>query len=590
MGKNKVIETTIGALIPDDKNFNNGTEYGKHLMDKSFSQFGAGRSVLIDKNNRIIAGNKSTEQFGENGGEKVIVIETTGDTLVAVKRTDIDLDSKEGREMALADNATAKANLDFDIDVVCDVCADLGIDAQDWGVSVEDVTSGGENATPSAEAKEEHGKLTDKFIVPPFTILDTRQGYWMERKQRWREIIGDNGESRENTLSSEDSIMSDLNNGVSILDPVMAEVVCKWFGVDGGNAFDCFAGDTIFGFVASSCGMNFTGIELREEQAALNNERTSGLNAHYICDDGQNVANHIERESQDLLFSCPPYYDLEVYSDKPNDASNQETYEDFLAILRNAFTNAITCLKPNRFAVVVVGDVRDKQGFYYDFPADIKRIFREAGVPLYNEAVLVEPIGTLPQRVANSMKTRKLGKCHKNVLIFYNGDPTQIKNNYPVIEYDAPQQGNQFSHCDDGVVSANGNELLELMEFRKQFIKKKFIMYLPTPKLQTALDKGNIHIERDESGKIIGYLWLENLKKKPISRIEEICSVRRGLGTRLIKMAIEEKTNPTLELKVVDYNDNAIKFYKHRGFVEVGRETGKSVNNITMNYAGENLE
>ena len=83
---------------------------------------------------------------------------------------------------------------------------------------------------------------------------------------------------------------------------------------------------------------------------------------------------------------------------------------------------------------------------------------------------------------------------------------------------------------------------------------------------------------------IIGYLWLENLKKKPLSRIYEICSARKGLGRKLIEMAVAKRQHPTLQLYVVDYNENAISFYKHMGFVEVERESGKNVNNITMEY------
>lgn len=114
----KISEVDISDLIPDDKNFNKGNEFGESLIEKSFNKFGAGRSVLIDKNNRLIAGNKSTEKFSAQGGQKVVIIETDGDTLVAVKRNDIDLDSDVGREMALADNASAKANIVFDAELI----------------------------------------------------------------------------------------------------------------------------------------------------------------------------------------------------------------------------------------------------------------------------------------------------------------------------------------------------------------------------------------------------------------------------------------------------------------------------------------
>ena len=124
-----MIEASIDSLIPDDKNFNKGTEFGEHLMDESLRKFGLGRSILIDKNNRIIAGNKTAEKAAD--------IETNGNSLVAVKRTDIDLDSAKGRELALADNATSKANLSFDTDLIMQEAEKFDFDPEDWGIPIE---------------------------------------------------------------------------------------------------------------------------------------------------------------------------------------------------------------------------------------------------------------------------------------------------------------------------------------------------------------------------------------------------------------------------------------------------------------------
>ena len=93
----------IRDIIPDDHNFNKGTEKGRGMIEKSFRELGAGRSILLDKNNRIIAGNKSQQAAIAAGIKMVRVIETTGDELVAVKRTDVDIDSAEGRKMAYLD-------------------------------------------------------------------------------------------------------------------------------------------------------------------------------------------------------------------------------------------------------------------------------------------------------------------------------------------------------------------------------------------------------------------------------------------------------------------------------------------------------
>ena len=138
MAKESIKTLNIADLVPDDKNFNRGTEYGGQLLERSFEKFGAGRSILLDKNNRIIAGNKASEKYGALGGEDVLVVETDGTKLVAVKRTDIDLDSREGRELALADNATQKADLEWDEGTIADVAAEWDINPDDWGVEMAD--------------------------------------------------------------------------------------------------------------------------------------------------------------------------------------------------------------------------------------------------------------------------------------------------------------------------------------------------------------------------------------------------------------------------------------------------------------------
>jgi len=133
----------IEELVEDDKNFNKGTAQGKVLMDHSLSQFGAGRSILIDKNNRIIAGNKTALAAIRKGLQKVRVIETVGDEIVAVKRTDIDLHSKKGREFALADNITGNVNLDIDYDMVNKVMNEVELHPEIWDVRLKDDSTKG---------------------------------------------------------------------------------------------------------------------------------------------------------------------------------------------------------------------------------------------------------------------------------------------------------------------------------------------------------------------------------------------------------------------------------------------------------------
>lgn len=104
----------IDDLIQDDHNFNKGTEAGAELIGRSFKEHGAGRSVFIDKNNRLVGGNKAQKGFKGAGYRKVVIVDSDPDTLVAVRRKDVDLDTKEGREMAMLDNLTTQVNLAWD--------------------------------------------------------------------------------------------------------------------------------------------------------------------------------------------------------------------------------------------------------------------------------------------------------------------------------------------------------------------------------------------------------------------------------------------------------------------------------------------
>ena len=126
----------ISDLTPDDKNYNKGSEFGNSLIEKSLRKFGAGRSILLDKNNKIIAGNKTIENAGAIGLDDIIVVETTGNQIVAVKRMDIDLDSKQGRELALADNASAKASINWDFETIKVDWQE--IEMQEWGIEIPD--------------------------------------------------------------------------------------------------------------------------------------------------------------------------------------------------------------------------------------------------------------------------------------------------------------------------------------------------------------------------------------------------------------------------------------------------------------------
>lgn len=148
----------IEELVQDQHNFNKGTEEGARLMEKSFTELGAGRSILIDKDGHIIAGNKSQKAAMAAGIKKVRVIESDGTELIAVKRTDISIDSKEGRELALADNLTTQVNLAWDNVELATVAAEQGIDLPDWGLDPAEL-----ELTDEAEIERKRKEFADRM-------------------------------------------------------------------------------------------------------------------------------------------------------------------------------------------------------------------------------------------------------------------------------------------------------------------------------------------------------------------------------------------------------------------------------------------
>lgn len=218
-------------------------------------------------------------------------------------------------------------------------------------------------------------------------------------------------------------------SGTSIFDPVLCELAYRWFCPEGGSVIDPFAGGSVRGIVAAKLGRQYTGIELRAEQVAANEEQARGMGVSpaWLTGDSLSVLPTLPASDLfDLVFTCPPYGDLEVYSDDAADLSAMK-WPAFLDAYRAIIAASVARLRPDRFAVIVVGDFRAPSGEYRNFPGETIRAFLDAGCVLYNDAVLVTAVGSLPIRVgAQFSKNRKLGKTHQNVLVFFKGNTKAI--------------------------------------------------------------------------------------------------------------------------------------------------------------------
>lgn len=215
--------------------------------------------------------------------------------------------------------------------------------------------------------------------------------------------------------------------GVSIFDPVLCELLYSWFCPAGGMVLDAFAGGSVRGIVAGMLGRGYTGVDLSATQVAANIAQAKAIcDGHtmptWLCGDSAKTICKEGVPRADFLFTCPPYADLERYSDSPRDLSTMD-YPQFIEAFRLITANSARRLRPNRFAAVVVGEVRDKQGYYRGFVPDTIRAYEDAGLRYYNEAILVTAVGSLPIRASAQFGPgRKFGKTHQNILIFVKGN------------------------------------------------------------------------------------------------------------------------------------------------------------------------
>ena len=263
--------------------------------------------------------------------------------------------------------------------------------------------------------------LRDKFIEPPFSILDTKSGSWQRRTTLWKCVGMGSEVGRGAVVLGLSAKAAEREDYVSIFYPALCEVLYHWFCPEGGTILDPFAVGQRRGIVANYLGYKYTAIDIRKEQIESNIEQ--GLDIlgednlpEWIVGDSNEALDGLFEE-YDFLFSCPPYADLEVYSDLEGDISNMN-YNTFLEAYESIIDKSAKLLKPGGYACFVVGEVRDKKGNYIGFVPDTIKAFEKSGLRYYNEAILLNAIASASLRANHNMKNKKLVKVHQNVLIF----------------------------------------------------------------------------------------------------------------------------------------------------------------------------
>ena len=413
-------------LIPYINNPRNNAD-AVDAVASSIKNFGFKVPIVIDSNNEIVTGHTRLLAAKKLHIENVPVIIAD------------DLTESQVKAFRLADNKVSEIS-DWDnelLSIELEDLAELNFDMEEFNFSMDEINVEKQNKTTWDKIKENSidSKLTDTFVVAPFSILDTRQGNWLERDKMWKSIGIKSEIGREDNLTFAKSINIESMSGTSIFNPTLTEIIYRWFTPDvNSEIIDPFAGGSVRGIIAKILGHNYTGIDLRGEQVEANysNAKELGLDGiTWHSDDSLNIGKYADDGTKDLLIACPPYFDLEVYSDKEEDISNMG-WLGFKEVYTEIMRKTARKLKPNRFAVVVISDVRDKKtGMFHDLVGVTKEAMSEEGFGFYNDMILINSAGNKAITSRKSMRNRKVGRCHQNVLVFYNGIHSDVKKHFP---------------------------------------------------------------------------------------------------------------------------------------------------------------
>jgi hypothetical protein len=200
-----------------------------------------------------------------------------------------------------------------------------------------------------------------------------------------------------------------------------------WFAPKGGRILDPFAGGSVRGIVAGELGFKYDGIDLSEKQILANRQQSDKPN--WIVGDADDEITKL-KDKYDFIFTCPPYYDLERYSEVEEDLSNMDV-PSFDDKYRRILTKCAQKLLRNRFLVIVVSEVREltvtgkySTGKYKGLVRKTIEFLEDAGLEFYNDLVLYNSQHQA-SRVSKTYfeRNRKIPSVHQNVLVFVKGNP-----------------------------------------------------------------------------------------------------------------------------------------------------------------------
>ena len=232
-----------------------------------------------------------------------------------------------------------------------------------------------------------------------------------------KELINDKSQARETLNSNRSDRRHGVNNGkCSVFNPQLAQMILAAYAPMNGKIYDPFGGGGTRGYIATKMGYDYTGVEIREEEynRVLAQMKEWNLNFKFILADS---VKYSPNESFDFIYTCPPYYDLEAYSDMEEDLSNAPSYMEYLNMLQKVLKNCYDVLKKDSFAVFVVGNFRNKKGELEHLNGDLITKAKEVGFKLWDELIWMGASNVALTRCGKFEKNRKSVRMHEYIII-----------------------------------------------------------------------------------------------------------------------------------------------------------------------------
>ena len=248
-----------------------------------------------------------------------------------------------------------------------------------------------------------------------FVPLSIWQPNW-ETVRKLKDLVGDAGETR-NLVGRKMALLGSKYT-TSIFNPHLAQMILSAYCPTKAKIYDAFAGGGTRGFIAAAMGHEYTGVEIRQEEVDRILSKQQELNTRFAINCADSRTYDIAKEYFDFSYSCPPYYDLEVYSTIDGDMSNVATYDEFLSMLKQSLETSFNGLKPGALCIWVVGNFRDKKGDLRHFNGDTVRLGQEVGFKLHDELIFWGAAGIAAQRAGQFVANRRSVRVHEYMVIF----------------------------------------------------------------------------------------------------------------------------------------------------------------------------